>query len=103
MDVEKAVIESLEKQFADVLAPLKENLAPKKFGFKYVQKLTKRTPNPYAVPSEVCIVVYFDIWGIFNFSLISILYIFLEYTTLTFLYSSIIKHSHCPMKVAAFS
>nr|GEU75605.1 hypothetical protein CTI12_AA453550 [Tanacetum cinerariifolium] len=57
VDVEKAVIEGLEKQFADVLAPLKENLAPKKFGFKYVQKLTKRTPNPYSVPSEIGILL----------------------------------------------
>ncbi|PWA52563.1 hypothetical protein CTI12_AA453550 [Artemisia annua] len=57
VDVEKVVIESLEKQFADVLALLKENLAPKKFGFKYVQKLTKRTPNPYAVPSEIGILL----------------------------------------------
>ncbi|GJR36049.1 hypothetical protein Tco_1211733 [Tanacetum coccineum] len=53
VDVEKAVIEALEKQYADVLAPLKENLAPKKLGVKYVQKLTKRIPTPYVAPSEI--------------------------------------------------
>ncbi|KDO81125.1 hypothetical protein CISIN_1g021736mg [Citrus sinensis] len=41
-DVEKAIVEALDKQYADVLSPLKENLAPKKFGLKYVQKLAKR-------------------------------------------------------------
>ena len=46
-------MEALDRQYSDVLAPLKENLAPKKFGFKYVQKLTKRTVWPYAVPDEV--------------------------------------------------
>ncbi|KAI3761739.1 hypothetical protein L1987_52160 [Smallanthus sonchifolius] len=56
-DIEKAVIEALDKQFADVVAPLKENLTPKKFGFKYVQKLAKRTTNPYAVPPELGILL----------------------------------------------
>ncbi|KAH9690466.1 Pesticidal crystal cry8Ba protein [Citrus sinensis] len=42
-DVEKAIVEALDKQYADVLSPLKENLAPKKFGLKYVQKLAKRS------------------------------------------------------------
>jgi hypothetical protein len=53
-DVEKAVIESLEKQYADVLAPLKDCIAPKKFGLKVVQKLTKRNSTvPYTVPEDV--------------------------------------------------
>lgn len=52
-DVEKAIVEALEKQYADVLAPLKENLTPKKFGLKYVQKLAKRSVCPYLVPDEV--------------------------------------------------
>ncbi|CAO2834467.1 unnamed protein product, partial [Amaranthus hypochondriacus] len=56
-DVEKAIVEALDRQYSDVLAPLKENLAPKKFGFKYVQKLTKRTVCPYAVPDEVGILL----------------------------------------------
>ncbi|XP_021861749.1 uncharacterized protein [Spinacia oleracea] len=56
-DVEKSIIEALDRQYSDVLAPLKENLAPKKFGFKYVQKLTKRTVTPYVVPDEVGILL----------------------------------------------
>lgn len=53
-DIEKAVIEALEKQYADVLAPLKDSMAPKKFGLKYVQKLAKRSsPVPYTVSEEV--------------------------------------------------
>ncbi|PQQ10519.1 uncharacterized protein Pyn_37378 [Prunus yedoensis var. nudiflora] len=52
-DVEKAIVESLDKQYADVLAPLKENLAPKKFGLKYVQKLAKRSVSSYTVPEEL--------------------------------------------------
>jgi hypothetical protein len=57
-DIEKAVIESLEKQYGDVLAPLKDCIAPKKFGLKYVQKLTKRNSvGPYTVPEDVSFVV----------------------------------------------
>ncbi|KAF6138861.1 hypothetical protein GIB67_018592 [Kingdonia uniflora] len=52
-DVEKAVVEALEKQYADVLSPLKENLFTKKFGLKYVQKLTKRSVDTYTVPQEL--------------------------------------------------
>lgn len=52
-DIEKAIVDALEKQYADVLSPLKENLAPKKFGLKYMQKLTKRSVCPYVVPDEV--------------------------------------------------
>ncbi|AQK75112.1 hypothetical protein ZEAMMB73_Zm00001d018133 [Zea mays] len=57
-DVEKAVIESLEKQYADVLAPLKDCIAPKKFGLKVVQKLTKRNSTvPYTVPEDLGILL----------------------------------------------
>lgn len=56
-DIEKAVIEALDKQYADVVAPLKENMTPKKFGLKYVQKLAKRTTNPYVVPPELGILL----------------------------------------------
>lgn len=56
-DVEKAIVEALEKQYADVLAPLKENLAPKKLSFKYVQKLTKRNVIAYTVPDELGILL----------------------------------------------
>ncbi|GKV33596.1 hypothetical protein SLEP1_g42082 [Rubroshorea leprosula] len=56
-DVEKAVLEALDKQYADVLSPLKENLAPKKFGLKYVQKFTKRSVCSYMVPDELGILL----------------------------------------------
>ncbi|KAK6923815.1 hypothetical protein RJ641_010015 [Dillenia turbinata] len=56
-DVEKAIVEALDKQYADVIAPLKDNLAPKKFGLKYVQKLTKRTECTYTVPDELGILL----------------------------------------------
>ncbi|CAK9186615.1 unnamed protein product [Ilex paraguariensis] len=52
-DIEKAIVEALEKQYSDVLLPLKENLTPRKFGLKYVQKLAKRSVCPYVVPDEV--------------------------------------------------
>ncbi|KAG5407021.1 hypothetical protein IGI04_013140 [Brassica rapa subsp. trilocularis] len=41
-DVEKAIVEALEKQYANVLSPLKENLPPKK---------------PYVVPDELGILL----------------------------------------------
>lgn len=47
------MIESLEKQYAEVLSPLKENTIPKKFGLKYVQKFTKGNLPPYIVSAEV--------------------------------------------------
>ncbi|KAL3514254.1 hypothetical protein ACH5RR_026971 [Cinchona calisaya] len=56
-DVEKAIVDALEKQYADVLAPLKENLAPKKFGLKYVQKLARRNVCAYVVPDELGILL----------------------------------------------
>ncbi|KAG8642828.1 hypothetical protein MANES_12G127600v8 [Manihot esculenta] len=52
-DVEKAIIESLDKQYADFLSPLKDSLAPKIFGLKYVQKFAKRTGELYIVPDEL--------------------------------------------------
>ncbi|XP_048233125.1 uncharacterized protein LOC8267056 isoform X2 [Ricinus communis] len=56
-DVEKAIIESLDKQYADFLSPLKDSLAPKIFGLKYVQKFAKRTGEAYTVPDELGIVL----------------------------------------------
>ncbi|GMI89641.1 hypothetical protein like AT4G24610 [Hibiscus trionum] len=56
-DVEKAIVEALDKQYADVVSPLKENLAPKKFGLKYMQKLTKRSVCSYTVPDELGILL----------------------------------------------
>ncbi|KAH0455216.1 hypothetical protein IEQ34_015248 [Dendrobium chrysotoxum] len=53
-DVEKSVIEALERQYADALAPLKDALSPKKFGLKYVQKLAKRSYlGPYTVHDDL--------------------------------------------------
>ncbi|XP_010530236.1 PREDICTED: uncharacterized protein LOC104806846 [Tarenaya hassleriana] len=56
-DVEKAIVEALDKQYADVLSPLKENITPKKLSFKYVQKLTKRSVCAYVVPDELGILL----------------------------------------------
>ncbi|KAJ7965795.1 Pesticidal crystal cry8Ba protein [Quillaja saponaria] len=56
-DIEKAIVEALDKQYADVLSPLRENLNPKKFGLKYVQKLTKRSVCSYIVPDELGILL----------------------------------------------
>ncbi|KAL6552141.1 hypothetical protein OROGR_008295 [Orobanche gracilis] len=56
-DIEKAVVESLEKQYADVLSPLKENTMPMKFGLKYVQKFAKGNPSPYNVSTELGVVL----------------------------------------------
>ncbi|XP_022768426.1 uncharacterized protein LOC111312441 isoform X2 [Durio zibethinus] len=56
-DVEKAIVEALDKQYADVVSPLKENLAPKKFGLKYMQKLAKRSVCSYTVPDELGIML----------------------------------------------
>jgi len=53
-DIEKAIVEALDKQYADVISPLKESMGPKKFGLnKYVQKLAKRSTCAYVVPDEV--------------------------------------------------
>lgn len=46
-------MESLEKQYAEVLSPLKENTIPKRFGLKYVQKFAKGNTPPYNVSAEV--------------------------------------------------
>ncbi|TYG78972.1 hypothetical protein ES288_D02G104100v1 [Gossypium darwinii] len=56
-DVEKAIVEALDKQYVDVVCPLKENLTPKKFGLKYMQKLTKRSVCSYTVPDELGILL----------------------------------------------
>ncbi|KAK9713111.1 hypothetical protein RND81_06G003500 [Saponaria officinalis] len=54
-DVQNALVEALEKQYADVLSPLKDNLA--NLGLKYVQKFAKRADSYYSVPSELGIVL----------------------------------------------
>ncbi|KAL2459429.1 hypothetical protein Fot_54678 [Forsythia ovata] len=56
-DVEKAILDALEKQYADVLAPLKEKTTVRKSALKYVQELTKRSTCPYIVPNELGILL----------------------------------------------
>ncbi|CAH9129911.1 unnamed protein product [Cuscuta epithymum] len=57
-DVEKAIVEALEKQYADVLLPLKDNMGPKKFGLNnIVQKLAKRSVCHYEVPDNLGILL----------------------------------------------
>ncbi|PKA55423.1 hypothetical protein AXF42_Ash006625 [Apostasia shenzhenica] len=57
-DVEKEMVEALERQYADVLMSLKDSMTPKKFGLKYVQKLAKRKQVcPYYVPDEMGILL----------------------------------------------
>lgn len=56
-DAEKAIVEAMEKQFAEIISPLKES---KIFGLKIVQKFTKGAPNPYAVPKEVMFLLSFS-------------------------------------------
>jgi hypothetical protein len=51
-DIEKAIVEALDRQYADVLTPLKDNLTSKIYGLKYVQKIAKRS-DAYVVPDEV--------------------------------------------------
>lgn len=56
-DTERAILDALDKQYADVLSPIKDNLNPKIFGLKYVQKLAKGTTNIYFVPDELGILL----------------------------------------------
>lgn len=53
MDTERAMLEALEKQFSEVLNPLKDS---KITVLKYVQTLTKK--GTYAVPKEVCFLCF---------------------------------------------
>ncbi|CAI9111124.1 OLC1v1011265C1 [Oldenlandia corymbosa var. corymbosa] len=52
-DVEKTVVETMEKQYADVLSPLKEHSMPIKLGIKYVQKISKGNQSAYSVSTEL--------------------------------------------------
>ncbi|KAJ0984715.1 hypothetical protein J5N97_003071 [Dioscorea zingiberensis] len=56
-DIAKAVIKALERQHADVLAPLKCCMTSKKFGMKYVQKFAQR--------NSICLYIVPDELGIF--------------------------------------
>eukprot|EP00249_Psilotum_nudum_P017450 c26329_g2_i1 orf=245-2914(-) len=52
-DVEMAIITALQKQYADILTPLKDVMIPRKFGLQYIQKLTKHSPSFYSVPNQL--------------------------------------------------
>ncbi|BBH05756.1 hypothetical protein Prudu_017240 [Prunus dulcis] len=52
-DVEKAIVEALDKNYGDVLSPLKDNMTNKILGFKYVHKLSGHGGNMYSVPNEL--------------------------------------------------
>ncbi|ONI02411.1 hypothetical protein PRUPE_6G196800 [Prunus persica] len=52
-DVEKAIVEALDKNYGDVLSPLKDNMTNKILGFKYVHKLSRQGGNMYSVPNEL--------------------------------------------------
>uniref|UniRef100_A0A7C9EE15 Uncharacterized protein n=1 Tax=Opuntia streptacantha TaxID=393608 RepID=A0A7C9EE15_OPUST len=54
-DAENAMVEALDRYYADVLSPLKDSLA--NLGLKYVQKIAKRTDNFYSVPAELGVVL----------------------------------------------
>ncbi|KAM1181934.1 hypothetical protein ACFX19_000492 [Malus domestica] len=56
-DVEKAIIEALDRHYDDVLSPLKDNLTNKTLGFKYVQKLSRQSISTYSVPNELGILL----------------------------------------------
>lgn len=50
--VERAIVKSLEKQYNDILTPLKDSI-PKRLNM-HVQKLTRRQSSPlYSVPTQV--------------------------------------------------
>ncbi|XP_057834399.1 uncharacterized protein LOC131044935 isoform X2 [Cryptomeria japonica] len=52
--VERAVMRALEKQYSEVLTPLKAGIIPKKFGLQYMQKLARRNSVClYSVPSHL--------------------------------------------------
>ncbi|XP_020590980.1 uncharacterized protein LOC110031897 [Phalaenopsis equestris] len=58
VDVEKAMLETLQKQYADVLSPLKDSMAPKSLGLKFVHKLARgKKVCPYSIPDELGILL----------------------------------------------
>ncbi|XP_071715042.1 uncharacterized protein [Rutidosis leptorrhynchoides] len=51
-NVERAIVKALERQYTDILTPLKDSI-PKRLGIQ-VQKLTRRQSNaPYSVPNQL--------------------------------------------------
>ncbi|KAJ8765656.1 hypothetical protein K2173_014778 [Erythroxylum novogranatense] len=55
-EVEEAIIEALEKLYADALSPLKDNFNQEPFGLKYVP-FFKRTGEIFIVPDELGILL----------------------------------------------
>eukprot|EP01018_Ginkgo_biloba_P025795 Gb_04081 [translate_table: standard] len=52
--VERAVVTALEKQYAEILTPLKDSMIPKKFGLQYMQKIARRRSIClYSVPNQL--------------------------------------------------
>ena len=75
-DIERAILEALDKQYADVLTPLKDNLTSKIYGLKYVQKFAKRS-DTYVAPDEVTLILsLYSCTGMFLFIWEIITYIF---------------------------
>ncbi|XP_051126770.1 uncharacterized protein LOC127248464 isoform X2 [Andrographis paniculata] len=56
-DVEKAIMGRLEKEYAEVLVPLRVNKIPQKFGINCVQKFAKGNMHPYTVSVELGVVL----------------------------------------------
>lgn len=51
-NVERAIMKALERQYADILTPLKDSI-PKRLGIQ-VQKLTRRQSTTlYSIPNQV--------------------------------------------------
>lgn len=51
--MERAIIKALERQYSDILTPLRDSI-PKKIGIQ-VQKLARRqSTTHYSIPSQVC-------------------------------------------------
>ncbi|XP_071704850.1 uncharacterized protein [Rutidosis leptorrhynchoides] len=51
-DVERVIMETLEKQYSDILSTLKENTIPVK-AVQYVQRIAKGNSLPYTFPEEL--------------------------------------------------
>lgn len=55
-DIEKAIFESLERQYSDVLSPLKDNSVPIMLS-KYFQKFARQSVDAFFIPDELGILL----------------------------------------------
>ncbi|XP_038883502.1 uncharacterized protein LOC120074448 isoform X3 [Benincasa hispida] len=55
-DIEKAIFESLERQYSDVLSPLKDNSVPIMLS-KYFQKFARQSVDTFFIPDELGILL----------------------------------------------